>query len=217
MTKRYPATFIASLALLAGCAGQQTRSLPTDALICDASMAPDQMSPDCTRRIAGVAALAYQSGWTMLGRVAISNGEQGGNARVEWIERGLRDYSVTLSAPVTRQSWRLDVANGQAVISGIEGGPRSSPDAALLLRQATNWDIPVDSLRWWVRGQTAPMPPATRYVFTADGALFGLDQDGWRIQFERTGDEILPKRITATRGDSRVRLVIDQWDDVARE
>ncbi len=153
----------------------------------------------------------------MQGRVAISNGNQGGNARVDWIERGVRDYSVTLSAPVTRQSWRLDVANGQATISGIEGGPRSGPDAGLLLREATTWDIPIDALRWWVRGQTAPMPAATRYVFAADGALIGLDQNGWRIQFERTGEDLLPKRITATRGDSRVRLVIDQWGAAAGE
>lgn len=221
MMKRHPSFFIAPVAVVAlitGCVGQQTRSaLPAGALVCDASIAAEQTSLACTERIAQVAALAYQAGWTMQGRVAISNGSQGGNARVDWVERGLRDYSVTLSAPVTRQSWRLDVQNGQATISGIEGGPRSGANAAQLLREATTWEIPVDAMRWWVRGQTAPTPSATRYVFTADGALIGLEQDGWRIQFERTGEDALPSRITATRGESRVRLVIDQWGDVAGE
>lgn len=221
MMKRHPSFFIAPVALvvlLTGCVGQQTRSaLPAGALVCDASIAAEQTSLACTERIAQVAALAYQGGWTMQGRVAISNGSQGGNARVDWVERGLRDYSVTLSAPVTRQSWRLDVQNGQATISGIEGGPRSGANAAQLLREATTWEIPVDAMRWWVRGQTAPTPSATRYVFTADGALIGLEQDGWRIQFERASEDALPSRITATRGESRVRLVIDQWGDVAGE
>lgn len=213
---------LTAMVLLAGCAGQQTRSaLPAGALVCDVTVAPEAISPACAKRIGEVTALAYQGGWTLQGRVAISNGRQGGNARVDWVERGLRDYSVTLSAPVTRQSWRLDVQSGQATISGIDGGPRTGADAAQLLREATTWEIPVEAMRWWLRGQTAPaasatsLPSATRYVFSADGALIGLDQDGWRIEFQRASSQAMPSRITATRGESRVRLVVDEWGSAA--
>ena len=150
-------------------------------------------------------------GWTLQGRVAISSGKESGNARIEWQQPPVLDsYQVTLSAPVTRQSWRLQVNAGRATLSGLDGGDRSGPDAGLLLREATGWDIPVEALRFWLRGLPVE-GRVTQYAFDARQRLVGLDQNGWHIQFERVGDEVLPRRITASRGDSRVRLVIDQW------
>jgi outer membrane biogenesis lipoprotein LolB len=50
------------------------------------------------------------------GRVALSNGRSGGSGRIEWQQSGDR-YEVTLSAPVSRQSWRL---SGDAESARIE-------------------------------------------------------------------------------------------------
>ena len=218
MTKRYLPTFITpcSLAmLLAGCAGQSTRSsLPAGALICDAA----QMSAVCSATLAAhEASSAVRGGdaWSIQGRAAISTDKDAGNARIDWRQRAAQDYSVTLSAPITRQSWQLDVANGSATITGLEGGARSGADAAALLREATGWDIPVQSMRSWLRGTSAQSSAATRYVFGSGGDLVRLEQDGWRIDFENHRADGLPGRITATRGESRVRLVIDQWSDAA--
>lgn len=216
MTKRHPSTLITSLAcaaLLAGCAGQATKTLPAGALICEAATSITA----CGEAIASVASTDVDSTWSMQGRAAISTGQNAGNARIDWRQRAVQDYSVTLSAPITRQSWQLEVTNGNATITGLEGGPRTGSDAAALLRGATGWDIPVHAMRDWLRGKPAASPAPSRYVFDNVGRLIRLQQEGWQIDFENQRADGLPGRITATRADSRVRLVIDQWGDATGE
>ena len=214
---------VACSVALAGCAGQAVKPA-APALVCEGGGAQGGLSDACAEALAGLAAIAAAEaagmaageGWSLQGRAAISTGSQGGNARIEWSQPAFDDYRVTLSAPVTRQSWRLDVAPGQATITGLDGGPRTGPDAAALLREASGWDIPVASLRHWLRGLPAG-GPVQRYLFDGEGRLVGLLQDGWRIDFRREGGSDLPTHINAERDASRVRLVIDQWADNARD
>src|SRR3546814_10176167 len=71
------------------------------------------------------------------GRVALSGGSRGGGTgRIEWQQAGDR-YRVTLSAPVSRQSWRLSGDDEPATIEGIPGGPRSDTDVERLKRKST--------------------------------------------------------------------------------
>ncbi len=223
MTKRHLCVFgamLATIALLAGCAGQTTKSTPP-ALVCPKGEGVANPDGACAQAIGRLVNQAFSEaagpGWGLQGRVAISTGKQSGNARIDWQQSPVPgSYEVTLSAPVTRQSWRLQVDQGRATLSGLDGGDRTGPDAGLLLREAVGWDIPIASLRFWMRGLPVE-GDAAQYAFDARQQLIGLDQYGWHIQFERTGEEALPKRITASRGDSRVRLVIDQWGAAAGE
>lgn len=162
------------------------------------------------------AVLADQPAWSMQGRVALSNGRDGGSGRIDWRQDGAR-YDVALSAPVTRQSWRLSGEPGRAVLAGLEGGDRQGTDAATLLREATRWDIPVEALASWVRGAAADPGRfgAPVLAYGDDGRLSSLAQGGWRIDYAdwRAGGAslALPYRLNAVRGDSRVRLVVDAW------
>ncbi|MGY0506033.1 lipoprotein insertase outer membrane protein LolB [Luteimonas sp. e5] len=209
------------LVLLAGCAGRELRAPAGEVVICDSS-AGDADSAQCgewiaavTARQAAVDATHATGGWSMHGRAAISHARQSGNARIEWQQRGREDYSVTLSAPVTRQSWRLDVDATGAVISGLPEGSRQGPDAAALLREASGWDIPVAQMPAWLQGHPARGEPVQRHVFAMpDGRLVGFDQAGWRIELVPDAQG-RPRRITAERGESRVRLVVDAWGEAA--
>lgn len=224
---RSPATLVfvaVSMLALAGCAGTATRGAPTPALVCDAT-AGGATTPACAEAIAMVTTRAAAEatreamgeGWTMQGRAAISTGQQSGNARVTWRQSAGDRYTVELAAPITRQTWLLTVGPGSTVIEGLPEGPRSGRSPSLLLREVTGWDIPVESLRYWLRGLPSSVDTPQRHAFAADGALVGLLQDGWQIEFVRADAGALPSRINAQRGDSRVRLVIDQWARDARE
>jgi outer membrane biogenesis lipoprotein LolB len=42
-----------------------------------------------------------------------------------------------------------------------------------------------------------------------------LSQSGWSVDYDRymaAGSDVLPAHIVLTRGDVRVRLVVDHWD-----
>ena len=114
------------------------------------------MASACSTNPARVAALHAQPDWAFQGRVAVSKGKDGGSGRIDWRQDGRR-YVVELSAPVTRQSWKLtgDTHSEAGRLEGLTGGPRDGEDAQQLLLEATGWDIPVNQLPEWIRGLVA--------------------------------------------------------------
>lgn len=189
---------VAVLALtLAACAPAPLRRAPDAALLAAQS--------------AREAALAEAPVWSLSGRIAVSDGRDGGSGRIEWSQAG-DDLDIRLSAPVSRQSWRLVRQGGRVRLEGLDGGPREGDDPQRLLWEATGWLIPVDALAAWVRGARAP--GAATLAFGAEGLPALLEQRDWRVEY-RAWDQAAapprPLRVFASRGEARVRLQIDRW------
>ena len=155
-------------------------------------------------------ALAAFPGWSMTGRIAVTNGQQGGSGRIEWRQDGAR-YVATLSAPVTRQGWRVSGGPDGATLEGMAGGPRSGPDAAALVFEATRWRVPVDALGDWL---LALQRDGDTAHFGDDGRIDRIKGEGWVVSYADwravQGVE-LPGRIEAVQGAAKVRLVVDDW------
>ena len=151
--------------------------------------------------------------WSLAGRVALSNGKDGGSGRIDWTQGDGR-IEVGLSAPVTRQGWRLQTGPDGAALHGVPNGPLHDADPGRLLHGATGWDIPVAALGCWLRGARAAGPAAVAYG--ADGLPARIEQAGWTIEYANWQADpgaglALPGRIQAQRGQDRVRLVVDRW------
>ena len=204
MMRRLLRSLAAGLSLclaLSACIAPQTRqTLPAD---------PVQARANDARRDA----LAQ---WNLSGRIAVSTGDRGGSGRIDWRQEA-GEYTISLSAPVTRQSWQLSGNDRGARLEGIAGGPREDADVEQLLLSATGWNIPVRALQDWVRG--IPAPPAEfgpeKHVYS--GSLpASLEQAGWTIEYQEwhpagADGPQLPRRIVARSGDASVKLVIDEW------
>ena len=178
-----------------------------------APMAPRPVTGDgAAGQAAREAALRLRPAWSFAGRVAIDNAGQAGNARIAWVQRG-PDFDITLSAPVTRQSWRLVGQTGHARLEGLEGGAREGDDAETLLREATGWRIPVASLADWVRGARADASGST-VEYSPSGLPSVLVEDGWTVEYRSwgEGEPPLPTRVFARQGTASVRLAIERWD-----
>lgn len=154
--------------------------------------------------------------WTLEGRVALSNGRQGGSGRMVWTQAaGVQ--RIELSAPITRQSWELEIAAAGATLRGVASEPLRDPDAARLLHGATGWDIPVAALGCWVRGAAAPALGVPVIDYGPDLLPRRIAQAGWTVEYTGwlPGTALmpaLPARIEVRRGDDRVRLVVDRWE-----
>ncbi len=162
--------------------------------------------------------LSLHSTWSFTGRAAISRGDKGGSGRIEWEQRDRNRYSIALSAPVTRQSWRLigDLHSEAGRIEGLEGGPRDGEFAEELLLQTTGWDVPLQQLGSWVRGAPAAEYPVESVEYDGQGRPSLLRQAGWTVRYTGwrpgpVGQPELPARIEAESGDARVKLQIDDW------
>ena len=155
--------------------------------------------------------LAAQDGWRIVGRIAISDANDSGSGRVDWLH-GDNATVIEMSAPVSRQSWRLTTDAAGARLDGLEGGARKGSDATELLARELGWDMPLAQMPQWVRGARAEGP--AEIEFGADGRPRVLLQSGWRVEYRdwmEGTDPALPRRVFATRGDQRVRLVVERW------
>lgn len=146
------------------------------------------------------------------GRIAISDGKDGGSGRFDWQQRG-QAYSLRFTAPVTGKSWRLEVEPGQAVLIESNGAVRVADTAETLLARELNWQLPADALRYWVLGMRAPGASSTQ-EYTADGQLALLRQSAWDIryvEFDRTRSPPLPRKLYARSGEHQVRISVRTW------
>ena len=189
-----------------------------------ASTAPVNTAPPASAEViaehqrASAAWWSQYETWSFSGRAAISKGDKGGSGRIEWQQRDLKRYEIALSAPVTRQSWRLigDLHSESGRIEGLDGGPRDGEFAENLLFETTGWDVPLQQLGSWVRGMPAYEYPLESADYDANGRMMWLRQSGWIVRYSAwrsgsVGAPDLPVRVEAESADARVRLVIEDW------
>lgn len=206
---------LAAAAAVGGCATRLPAPAPLPVL------APAAVAAAMDAQVEREARLAALPAWTLSGRAAITRDGKGGSGRIDWRHDGA-GYRVELSAPVTRQGWRLSADTGGARLEGLEGGTREGPDGGALLYEATGLEVPMAALGAWLRGARADegRHGAATLAFGADLLPVRLEQDGWVIDFlgwhaGNAAAPPLPRRIEARRGGAEVRLVIDQWSGAA--
>lgn len=180
-----------------------------------AACAPLRLREDDSTRGAQRAretAVLAQTHWQLSGRIAVSNGEDGGNADVDWRQEGGR-YDLRLRAPVSGKNWRLHGDAHSATLEGVREQALTGRTAAELLAREVNWQLPVAELEYWVRGLRAP-GAAAELTFDEERRPAKLRQSGWTIEYRdyfADREPALPRKVFATKGKHRVRLFVEDW------
>ena len=145
------------------------------------------------------------------GRLAVSDGRDGGSAGFLWTQRGDR-FVVELRQPVSQRTWRLSGDRGGAVLEGEGHGPQRGASAEALLQEVLGWEVPVASLQAWVRGLVGTDTPVQFLENDAHGRPLRLRQNDWQVDYrEWLGDSGWPLRVNASRPPYSVKLVIREW------
>ena len=186
--------------VLAACAGNPAR----------------RTSPaDLQAQLQREARLAAVDEWSLVGRIAVFDGNDNGSGRIEWQQQG-DAFEIVFAAPVSRQSWRLSGGPAGAVLEGLEGGARRAASAEALLEREAGWAVPLRKLRAWARGLRGT--PTATISFDAEGLPATLQEDGWTVQYRDWHADLqppLPRRVFAEKGERRVRLVVERWSAAA--
>lgn len=156
--------------------------------------------------------LFERSAFDLNGRIAISDGNDGGSGRFEWQQRGLAT-TLRFFAPVSARNWRLEVQPGQALLIESNGAIRVANSAEELLRRELKLNLPADALRYWVLGMRAP-GAESEIELDDSGQLALLRQSGWEIRyvgFDQTQDPPLPRKLFARSGEHQVRISVRSW------
>jgi len=165
--------------------------------------------------------IAAADGWSLKGRVGLKTPQKSGSFNINWTQQGdsfeiYLTSTLGLSIAHLKGSGRGD--SRRASIDIPKRGHFEAASAALLLKDHTGLVIPIESLRYWVRGEPAPEPFYEKKKDFKNQEGFEqrkdiLIQSGWAIEYLAYKDE-LPVRIKLTRGEVSVMLIIKEWKDI---
>lgn len=157
--------------------------------------------------------------WRLTGKLAVRQPSDSGTALINhWIQSG-ESYDLALSSSFLGMGSTLLKGRPDYMELTLPGGDTyRSSDPESLVSAATGWQLPLQSLSWWIRGLPAPDDNA-RLLFNAEQQLALIRQSGWEIRYDRWKRFLpdlpaLPARITAVKGEKRVRMVVAQWESL---
>lgn len=183
------------LLALAGCATRQGVELPE--------------LPDWEARRATLSSIGE---WEFRGRIGVSAGEEGFNGKLVWWQNNDL-FLASVSGPLGVGAVKIQGDERQVAVTDEDGDVTEMRDAETELYRRYGWTIPVASLRYWALGIPDPSS-AAETAFDEQGLLTRLEQRDWVLQideYRESGGTAMPRRMTATHRDTRVRLVIDTW------
>ena len=161
-------------------------------------------------------ALLALDAWQMRGRIAVKSGKEGGQGNIQWRQDGTGAW-MRVSGPfgagayeITWDAERVVLTDGKGEVAAAYDGPDA---VERFLNEQIGWQFPADRARYWVLGVAAP-PGRGQSVYTDDGWLASLDQDGWVVSFddyrERAGFW-MPRKVRLESPRGMVKLVVDHW------
>ena len=150
--------------------------------------------------------------WECAGRIAVKAGDEGFNGKFNWAQQD-DQFTATVGGPLGIGTVRIEGEDRTVTLTDKDGEKTVLSDVENELRYRYGWTIPVTSLRYWTLGIPDPATAATTEL-DADGRVSRLEQNDWIVEISRYregGGQQMPRILSATNADTRVRLVIDRW------
>ena len=150
--------------------------------------------------------------WEFIGRIAVKAADEGFNGKFNWSQHD-DNFNATVGGPLGIGTVRIEGDGRSVVLTDKDGMRTSLRDAETELRNRYGWTIPVTSLRYWALGIPDPSM-AAETEFDGDGRLARLRQGNWAVEISRYregGGQSMPRILSVTNADTRVRMVIDKW------
>lgn len=150
--------------------------------------------------------------WEFRGRIAVKAGDEGFNGKFNWSQNN-DAFDASVGGPLGMGTVLIEGDGTRVVLTDKDGEKTELQDAERELRYRYGWTIPVSSLRYWALGIPDPAAPSVS-EFDDEGRLVRLEQRNWVVDISRYregGGQQMPRILTATNPDTRVRMVIDRW------
>ena len=146
------------------------------------------------------------------GRLALRTARDALNARIRW-RQDEDEYRIRLGGLIGEAA--VELRGGPAGVDLLDrDGVHHADSPESLLRDRLGWTFPLQGLRYWVLGITAPGSSVERLDLDRQGRPSLLLQSGWRIVYRRyseVGDLVLPERLDFDRAELEARLVVSHW------
>lgn len=157
--------------------------------------------------------LAAHEDWAFTGRIAFVHDGKGGSARIRWQQIG--DTSdVQISGPLATGSAHLRFDSVQAHVLDAKGLPVKTGAPEALLAELLQVPVPLPALPQGLRAFWPDMPERDA---AASAGILRIADWSWQYGDWRNEPVRLPGKIEIQRDQTRLRLVIDQWQELPRD
>jgi outer membrane lipoprotein LolB len=154
--------------------------------------------------------------WDMTAKFSVTSAEGTESGTIRWIKTPASERLDILS-PTGSVVARLTIdARGARLATDDE--EYVAKDADTLLADVVDVSLPVDALRFWVRGLDAPNLPIDSVSRDNEGRVTELSQNGWQLTYNGSVSVTsgsnrfeVPRRLTAARGDFEIRWASTEW------
>jgi outer membrane biogenesis lipoprotein LolB len=138
---------------------------------------------------------AVPASFEMSGRLAVRQGQHSDIAKLRWTHRGTRDTWV-IASPLGNELARLDSDARGATLTQSGSGSQAAESFAALTEKILGVPLEPAEMARWLHG--APATAGGDWTVTID-------------ETQKAGQVDLARRITASRGDVVVKLVVDEY------
>lgn len=150
--------------------------------------------------------------WKIAGRMASKQGKKGSSSSFVW-QQNREKFNLNFAGLLGYGAMQINGKKQHATITYSNGEKFTTDNLTTTLQETAKINIPIDSLRYWVRG----MPDIVdeyRYKLDEQGRLYKLHQHGWIASYssyQQIAGAWLPKKIKLERDDSKLIVAITQW------
>jgi outer membrane lipoprotein LolB len=144
--------------------------------------------------------------WSFEGRLALTGKNDSWSANINWGHKP-DDEKIKLSGPLGQGTTVIQLTGDLVTIDRGDGQAQTSTQPEQFINRQLGMFVPVHSLRYWVVGLPEP---TSAFVETPTG----FKQAGWLIDYKQmqpVNDQSMPRKITVTNEQVKLKLIIDQW------
>ena len=169
---------------------------------------PSRSAPDIDRQ----QKLLALDRWSLSGKASLQTPQETATLTFTWMHQP-DGWRLSGNGSFGRGAFRAEQDVSGATLLRA-GEPALHGDTIeQLLAETSSSDLPLDALRYWIKGLPAPGKVDTSIY--AEGRLTFLEQYGWIItyqEYQAWGDYQLPKKLFAQGPEAELRLVIHRWN-----
>jgi outer membrane lipoprotein LolB len=148
--------------------------------------------------------------WGIEGKIAFRGPNDNHSGYLNW-QQANGTYTIRVHGPLG-QGNREITGNDNYVELRLPSGTLNSDQPEQFLYQHTGWVLPINELRYWVKGQAAPTAEITH--IEQDIYITELSQNDWNISYSKhqlINSMWLPGKITISKGLHKVIILAKKW------
>ena len=159
---------------------------------------------------------ARMSSWRLQGKVGMQFRDQSASFNLSWLQTGKDQYEMNIKHPLTGSIMAYLKGNRSDVTLQANGKTYRDASAERLLQAQLGVSLPLEGMKYWVRGVPSPDSPVEQVKLDTLGRPEVLQQSGWVIEYsgwQGNDWKALPDKISLSRApdNTKVKVIAKDW------